>query len=624
MAVSSFKVKFMLNVSSGKSNAARYLWGVKQFAGILVAAGCLVGIVGAVFAAHRDAPIHGEVTEPVLKSALYFSTLEDLDPETAWTEFNQAGRGEPLGDGAFGFSEEMFWVLVKVCGAGKEAEPLTLDIRNPHIDRLDAWTPAPDGSLRLLATTGDALQAAERTTPNRRPVVHLPAATDCQQVLLRVDKRLASVSIPLSVMRTRTFLAFDQRTDMVHGGIFAVFLLAIALGVAGFVHFRERRFVSYSAYATIRWLYMFFASGYANMTLFAENPAWTNPLRVAIVLPLVLSLLWFVGDHFDLRKLNRRWHRRNQGMMLFVGLGFVVTMVMRAFGWADVPQILKGMYAVSSVCLIHLVALAWAMRRSARRATGYFAAAFGGSMAVAAWVMLEELGAVPFVDFAVPLVMQRLMERQALLLRVEQADAEKMRAYVDGLEEERQRVARELHDDVGADLALISHQIHHPPPLVDAIQGVIRSVRRLSSALNPIGIYRLPLDEKLRHLADSYAVVPVEIHLSLDPWPTEVTGRIEFECFRIAQEALQNAVKHAAASQIFLSLHHDPDHRSFSLTIEDNGSGFDLSGDNLGQGLQNMQYRADLIGATWSMESAIGKGTFVSVSGELDALPAQK
>lgn len=608
-----------------------------------MAAGCLVGIVGAVFAAHRDAPMHGEVTEPVLKSALYFSTLEDLDPETAWTGFNQAGQGEPLGDGAFGFSEEMFWVLVEVDWAGKEAEPLTLDIRNPHIDRLDAWAPAPDGSLRLLATTGDALRAVERTTPNRRPVVHLPAETGCQQVLLRVDKRLASVSIPLSVMRTRTFVAFDQRTDMVHGGIFAVFLLAVALGVAAFVHFRERRFASYSAYATIRWLYMFFASGYANMTLFAENPTWTNPLRVAIVLPLVLSLLWFVGDHFDLRKLNRRWHQQNQGMMLFVGLGFVVTLVVRAFGCADVPQILKGMYAVSTVCLIHLVALGWAMRRSARRATGYFVAAFGVSMAVAAWVMLEELGAVPFVDFAVPLalwaalvevlvlltgavqlVRQRLMERQALLLRVEQADAEKMRAYVDGLEEERQRVARELHDDVGADLALISHQIHHPPPLVDAIQGVIRSIRRLSSALNPIGIYRLPLDEKLRHLAESYAVVSVEIHLSLDPWPTDVTGRIEFECFRIAQEALQNAVKHAAASQIFLSLHHDPDHLSFSLTIEDNGNGFDLSGENLGQGLQNMQYRADLIGATWSIESAIGKGTFVSVSGGVDVLPAGK
>lgn len=581
--------------------------------------------------------------EPVVVEAVWLSTAEEIGPEAAWARLAAERGGKPLGDGAFGFSEELFWVRVELCNVDGREEPLVLDIRNPHIDRLDAWLVDYGDELRPVARTGDALRPEERSTPNRRPVVLLPATATCHQVLLRVDKRRASVSIPMTVMTAREFAAFELRVDMIHGGIFAVFLLIIVLGAAGFARFRERRFASYAVYATIRWLYMFLASGYANMTLLAAHPEWTNPLRVAVVLPLVLSLIWFVGDHFELNRLNKRLHRRNRWVMLVVGGGFVVAAVGRAAGWLSVQMVLQGMYLLSFVSLLHLAVVAWAMRRVVRRATGYFVGAFGGSMAVAGYVMLEELGAVPFVDFAVPLalwaallevlvlltgavqlVMQRLMERQALLLRVEQAESEKMRAFVEGLEEERRRVARELHDDVGADLALISHQIQHPPPLVAALQEVIRSIRRLSSALNPIGIHRQPLDQSLRQLAESYAVLPIQMHLSLDAWPTDAPGRIEFECYRIAQEALQNAVKHARAGQIFLSLRHNPESNSFSLTIEDNGMGFVPAEKSKGQGLRNMQYRANLIGAEWTIDSEQGKGTFVSLGGYLNTTPSKK
>ncbi len=572
------------------------------------------------------------------EDAIWFSTEEVLEPEEAWKRLTEEGIGKPLGAGAFGFSTELYWVLVEVCGAG--VGPLVLDIRNPHIDHLDAWLVAADGSgLQYLASTGDALRPLQRTTPNRRPVVQLPATAECHQVLLRVDKRMASVSIPLAAMPVREFEVFELRVDAIHGGIFAVFLLVIALGIVGFVQFREPRFASYSVYATARWFYLFLASGYANMTLLAAHPEWTNPLRVAAVLPPLLALLWFTGDHFELGKRSGRLHRQNRTIMLVTGLSFVVVVVGRGLGVMTVPFVLKGMYLISGMSLLHFAAVVWTMWRKASRATGYFVAAFGGSMGVVGYVLLEELGVLPFLDFAVPLVLwaalvevvvlligaiqlviHRLTERQALLIQLEQMESQKMQAFVEGLEEERLRVARELHDGVGADLALISHQIQQPPALVTALQKVIRSVRRLSSELNPTGIQRLPLDASLRQLAESYAVVPVQLHLMLDPWPADVPGRIEFECYRIAQEALQNAVKHSGASQIFLSLHHDADERTFSLTIEDDGVGFDPSGETTGQGLNNMQFRANIIGAEWSMESALGKGTFLSLSGSIDAV----
>jgi signal transduction histidine kinase len=81
--------------------------------------------------------------------------------------------------------------------------------------------------------------------------------------------------------------------------------------------------------------------------------------------------------------------------------------------------------------------------------------------------------------------------------------------------------------------------------------------------------------------------------------------------YRIAQEALNNAVQHAAASQIDVGLSRSG--RSFTLTIADDGSGtVERSDEGLGLGLQIMRYRSDLLGAALTIQSKPGRGTVVT------------
>jgi hypothetical protein len=82
--------------------------------------------------------------------------------------------------------------------------------------------------------------------------------------------------------------------------------------------------------------------------------------------------------------------------------------------------------------------------------------------------------------------------------------------FVEGWEEERTREARELLDGVGADLALISNPIS--PTLVTSIQQVFRSVRLLSSELDPTGFQRLPLDLRLRLSQRPKGASPAPVH----------------------------------------------------------------------------------------------------------------
>ena len=97
--------------------------------------------------------------------------------------------------------------------------------------------------------------------------------------------------------------------------------------------------------------------------------------------------------------------------------------------------------------------------------------------------------------------------------------------------------------------------------------------------------------------------------------PEHLDGRVEFELFRIAQEALQNAGKHADAQNAYINLTGDDTGETISLTIEDDGRGFNVDADRTTSlGLSNLEHRANSIHGRLNIESAPGKGTLVEVT----------
>jgi two-component system CheB/CheR fusion protein len=93
--------------------------------------------------------------------------------------------------------------------------------------------------------------------------------------------------------------------------------------------------------------------------------------------------------------------------------------------------------------------------------------------------------------------------------------------------------------------------------------------------------------------------------------PRGVNANVALQLYRIAQEALNNAIKHGHASQVMIKLAAEEPIQS--LTVQDDGVGFDVAGDHgSGMGLGIMRYRARMIGGTLSVESTSGKGTTVT------------
>jgi PAS domain S-box-containing protein len=200
-------------------------------------------------------------------------------------------------------------------------------------------------------------------------------------------------------------------------------------------------------------------------------------------------------------------------------------------------------------------------------------------------------------------------------------------------EEERKRLARELHDDTAQSLSTLLINVDLLEPFLPADSGQLRggldrirdltkrtldTVRALSHGLRPTILDDFGLVAALRWYVDEYedtfgVHVDVEIGSPREP----LTPDVELALFRIAQEALTNSGKYADAARARLTLTF-PDSRAV-LTIADNGKGFDrqlVSGPSKhgGLGLYGMQERADLLGATLNIVTQPGKGTRVTVS----------
>jgi PAS domain S-box-containing protein len=212
---------------------------------------------------------------------------------------------------------------------------------------------------------------------------------------------------------------------------------------------------------------------------------------------------------------------------------------------------------------------------------------------------------------------------------------ENLRFYVQQItraqEEERKRIARELHDDTAQQLIVLSRQLDKlasaNPPVADAasveklserVDAILDGVRRFSQDLRPSVLDDLGLIPALEWLAsDMTDHFNISVTFQTNGAERRLSPEMELLLFRIAQEALSNVRKHSGASNAWITL--DFEDKRLVLMVKDNGRGFkppDRLSDLTGMaklGLAGMAERTRLLGGDLRINSEPGKGTTVRV-----------
>ena len=238
-------------------------------------------------------------------------------------------------------------------------------------------------------------------------------------------------------------------------------------------------------------------------------------------------------------------------------------------------------------------------------------------------LLLLVLGLVWFV---VRFQRGQLRQQQQLAQLQESAQQQALAAALVAQEDERQRIAGELHAGVGTILALAKLHLYAPgspasPEASDLIDQAVAEVRRISRNLQPATLQQLGLTQALRALVQS---VPhdngPEVRLEQEGLLGRLIPPHELMVYRIAQELLTNGLLHAEAPHIVLRVAAVPG--LLTLTYSDDGQGFDLAaleelpppgphGQPVGMGLINLRSRVAVLGGQLHYHSEPGIGTRV-------------
>lgn len=249
-------------------------------------------------------------------------------------------------------------------------------------------------------------------------------------------------------------------------------------------------------------------------------------------------------------------------------------------------------------------------------------------------ILLLLLAVLSYINFKNK---NRLLKQREMLHRQKISEMENERkllaaqSVLKGQEDERSRLARDLHDGVGGLLSGVKYSMSHMKGniflsaenaatfnnVISQLDQSISELRRVSHNMMPEALIKFGLKEALENYCESLNLSG-RTNLKLQTYTLDerMEQATEIVIYRIIQELLNNVLKHAEAKNVLIQLVRENDR--FNLTVEDDGKGFDITeaAQKQGAGLANIKARAEYLNGSVDIISRKGEGTSVHVEGD--------
>ncbi|MBC3784196.1 sensor histidine kinase [Spirosoma utsteinense] len=551
----------------------------------------------------------------------------------------------------FGYTESIHWFRFRLV-ADRATEELTFEIRDHTIDRLELFE-LRNGQITSLGKTGSRLPFAQRPSPTKTFAYLLNVETGQQaDYFLRLDKRYENLATELTLWRTSDFEDREQRAYFLWGLFCGVIGLVVGLSFLFYLTTKDPLYGYFGLYILGLALRQFADSGLGFQFLWPGVPAINQPDPVIEALWLYLPATLLFQQHFlELRTESKRAFWATQVFKyafftLFIGL-VIGQLTGVAESYAGANQLIRQIHTVMAIgCLFVIIGNTVVGLRSVDTVKRLYGIGFGiqiaGQLVVLGQnmmshqrgsVFLVEPYLISMVVFFIDLVVflyllayryrKSLDEQRRLQIGLAQTRQHTNEAIIDVLESERQQVGALILTDVGGRLTQTRSLLSTlaPAPLLTEALGLID---KTDACLEQILRDSLPADLRQQGLPMALAelvrqrsqvgTVQLSFAYENDSHAPELTITQTQQLYRIANELINNALKHAYATECRVVFRQDSGH--WQLTISDNGQGFDTNSapNQGGIGLKNLQARAQTLGATLTLTSD-KNGTVVHVAG---------
>lgn len=217
------------------------------------------------------------------------------------------------------------------------------------------------------------------------------------------------------------------------------------------------------------------------------------------------------------------------------------------------------------------------------------------------------------------------LHRQKITELLKEQSLKSAHELLRGQEQERQRIAKDLHDGVGGALAGIKLKMIRLEETLDIkkelngliqnIENVYDEIRTISHNLTPPLLKQSVFTDAVKLLVEDVensSHLKIKLDLVSKGKINSLHENIQVEVYRILQELLKNVLLHAKASEVIVDV--IKSENELTVLVEDNGKGYALNSKSVGIGLQNIKSRVERLSGTLSVDSMIGRGTAVNIS----------
>lgn len=525
----------------------------------------------------------------------------------------------------YGVNQPSGWCAFRIRNESDQRE-WVLKIQQSLVDTVQLYLVRAD-TIEMLPMTGHYQKYPERPVHSLHFAYNIPIEKgEVVTGYLYSARQYGRHMAILSLQAKEYFYSYEYGFSVVLGFVCGMVALAAIMGLFLFLFVRQRLYIYYSIYA-LSFLFVLLAdTGVMHAAIFF-------PLNQVVANSFTMIFYYWMGGClgiFTIELLQLKDHAKPWVYWFGSILSYFLCGIAVALFFPGLPVFLREAFISNSYYLALVInfyilyVISISLNKKEPIVYFYMAGFFLTSL-VAVFITLTDFQVIniphqnkdiyyltPFVEIlcvalGIGIHFSRTLKER---INVQRALNQTQDQIITIQEDERKRIAQDLHDEVGNSLAAIKNMVIHQRELSSVekeIDNIIHTVRAISHDLMPVDFNEFTLADIIAHTVNKFKDHPT-LALEFDH-----TGKVvrlksltELVIYRIINELIANILKHAQATKAFIQLIYQKD--SLVVTVEDNGIGIRKSKPEEGIGLRSIRLRAEYIHAQLKIESD-NKGT---------------